>query len=97
MVYRVTVYDGDQVTYIDATRGDNLLSLLKENGVPIACSCNGNVTCGECKVVATGLVGTLTDQEMAMLSPEEVEKGVRLACMTRIDGNAKVYLPQDRN
>ena len=92
MVCRLTVYDGDHVTYIDANKGDHLLSLLKENEIPIDSTCNGNVTCGRCKVIATGLVGTLTEQEMALLSPEEVERGVRLACMVRIDGNAKVYL-----
>lgn len=92
MVYRLTVHDGDNVTYIDAGKGDNLLSLLLENGFAVSGSCSGGAVCGQCKVLATGPLGTMTEQEMHLLSPEEIEKGVRLACMTRIDGNAKVYL-----
>ncbi len=55
--------------------------LLVEN-VPLANSCNGKGTCGKCKIrVVDGAVNEMTAPERRLLTEEELQKGIRLACM----------------
>ena len=53
--------------------------------------CGGGGRCGKCKVVARGELSPLTDSERALLTPEELERGVRLACSTRPLGDCEIF------
>ncbi len=53
--------------------------------------CGGKGKCGKCKVIAKGELSPLSDREKQWLLPEEISKGVRLACMTEILGNAEIF------
>lgn len=45
--------------------------------------CGGKGRCGKCRILADGALTPLSDTERRLLTPAEIEMGVRLACMTR--------------
>ncbi len=52
--------------------------------------CGGHGKCGKCKVIAKGELSAPSGTELEHLSSEELERGVRLACLTRALGNCEV-------
>ena len=63
----------------------NLLQLLRDNGVYISNSCHGNGTCGKCKVRIKNSSLDVSDRERKVLSKEELDQGIRLACKIKIE------------
>ncbi len=63
--------------------GENLLEFLRANGCSITSPCSGNGTCGKCKV-RISLKGDhsapVSSVEAKLLSPQEIQEGIRLAC-----------------
>ncbi len=68
-----------------ASKGAKLSSLLFTD-MP----CGGHGRCGKCKVKAYGGLSELTDAEAAHLTQAELKSGVRLACMTCVEGDAVI-------
>ncbi|MBA4417544.1 MAG: ferredoxin [Syntrophus sp. (in: bacteria)] len=87
--YRVTFLPMDRV--FQAEDGDNLLDAAMKAGVHINASCGGNGACGKCKVMVRK--GNIFSPPHQAISPEEYEKGVRLACRTVVHGDAFVEVP----
>ena len=56
----------------------------------ISIPCGGRGRCGKCKVYAEGEISQPSIAEKSHLTPEELQKGIRLACMTSIEGNCTV-------
>ncbi len=52
--------------------------------------CGGHGTCGKCRVIARGALSPVSDGERALLSPEDLEQGVRLACYATVQGECTV-------
>ena len=52
--------------------------------------CGGHGRCGKCKVKAHGALSQPTDAELKLLSPKELEGGVRLACLTYALGDCEI-------
>ena len=52
--------------------------------------CGGHGKCGKCRVKVKGAVSPVTETELSLLSPDEIENGVRLACRTFILGDCEV-------
>ncbi len=52
--------------------------------------CAGHGTCGKCKVLAGGALSKMTDAEREKLTNEEILSGVRLACLTVVEGDCEV-------
>lgn len=52
--------------------------------------CGGHGKCGKCKVVARGSLSALSESEMQLLSGDELARGVRLACSTRVLGECEI-------
>ncbi len=71
---------------IEYINGENLMTVLIRNQAFLNNPCNGKGTCGKCKVIvkSEGLA-SLTPEEEAALSADEIHRGYRLACM--IDGH----------
>ena len=66
-----------------------LTRLLQEAAVPVSTPCGSRGKCGKCRVHFTGgAVPEPTPEETAILSPEEIARGDRLACMTRVRADA---------
>jgi len=70
---------------ISACKGTNLLEAAREAFIDIESSCNGKGTCGKCRVkLVDGQVDEPHSDELAHISEEELDAGVRLACRTKI-------------
>lgn len=52
--------------------------------------CGGKGTCGKCKVLVDGTLSPPEEQERKLLSPVSLGKGVRLACLCKIEGDVNV-------
>lgn len=76
---------------IEAAHGATLIRLAMEAGVHINASCGGEGVCGKCRVIVEdGMVeGGISEK----LSPEDVEKGYRLACRSLVTQDVVVRVP----
>ncbi|HEY9062058.1 MAG TPA: 2Fe-2S iron-sulfur cluster binding domain-containing protein [Pseudobacteroides sp.] len=71
----------------------SILDVALDLNLKIKASCDGRGKCGKCMVrVADGEVSELSKAEKKFLSDEQIEKGYRLACETKIIGDAKIEL-----
>lgn len=61
-------------------KGENLYKELIKKDVSLAAFCGGTGTCGKCKVRVIKGDMTLTEIEERLLSLQEIEHGIRLAC-----------------
>ncbi|KIR02636.1 putative electron transfer protein [Lachnospiraceae bacterium TWA4] len=75
--------------------GASLLQILLDAGVFVDNPCNGKGVCGKCKVrVLSGHVGKLSDTEKEILKPDEIDTGIRLACIIKPEGDIEIELLQ---
>ena len=92
-MYTIVAHSGHSVTRIPADAGESLLSALQRGGLNVPAPCGGHGTCGKCRVrVLSGPCGELTAEEKRLLGPE-LEKGWRLACQARAEGDVTLELP----
>lgn len=52
--------------------------------------CGGHGRCGKCRVIAIGELSPISENERKLLG-EELGRGVRLACCTRIEEDCEIY------
>ncbi|MBO4220301.1 MAG: DUF4445 domain-containing protein [Clostridia bacterium] len=57
-------------------------------GVPMVCGGRGR--CGKCKGTVKGDVSAVTERELEILSPDEMDSGIRLLCRTYALGDCSV-------
>ncbi|WP_291632874.1 ASKHA domain-containing protein [Clostridium sp.] len=88
----VKIKTDNKITSIKAFKGQNLLKALVENNISIQHPCNGKATCGKCKVLITGGTQKTSKEDIAHLNPQEIEKGIHLACSYRIVNDIEVTL-----
>lgn len=73
--------------------GENLLEVARKVNVFIDAPCNGNVSCGKCKVkIINGKVDT---KKTLHMKDEEWEEGYILACNTKVIGDIEVEVPSN--
>lgn len=86
------------------TRGDRVDQAARKLGVDLQSVCGGQGTCGKCKVRLLPQAGTdslqsalspPTKQEEKCLSAEELVRGWRLACQSRVLGDATFDIPEE--
>jgi len=80
-------------TSVVVEKGDNLLRAAVKAGVHINASCGGAGVCGKCRVVIES--GDVDARCAAPLSQEEFDRGVRLACQTRVLSDVAVRVPPE--
>ena len=88
----LTIHADSAVKHWSFSGKQSLAAVLQQAGIGLQMPCGGNHTCGKCKVRCSGAFSPLTAEEAALLSPEEQAGGVRLACLTRVVGDASVLL-----
>ena len=90
--HTITILVGDEESTITVSAGESLHHGIVENSdTVIDAPCGGKGKCGKCKVIVeSGAVSDVTDQERKLLSDHELERGVRLACLTYPRGDVEV-------
>ena len=74
--------------------GTNLLQFLNASGffAGVESYCNGNGTCGKCKVRVCGQLSEPSEAERRLLGVNALENGFRLACYINVFTDMDVYL-----
>lgn len=88
---KITLISPAGKTVITAKSGALLSELLLSGGSSLEMPCGGKGRCGKCRVRAEGGLSEITAEEIAALRPEEQSAGIRLACCTRLTGDATVW------
>ena len=89
MAHTITFLPHDRKIQVED--GENLIRAAMDAGIHINASCGGEGVCGKCRVfIEEGAVeGGLSEQ----VSPEDREKGVRLACRATVTQDVVVRVP----
>ncbi|MEM2135218.1 MAG: ASKHA domain-containing protein [Candidatus Jordarchaeaceae archaeon] len=82
---------------LKADSESTILDLAKEGGVGIRSECGGKGKCGKCRIIVEEQhnLNEVTETERKHLTPQEIGRGYRLACMTTIRGNSLVLIPSE--
>lgn len=92
----LTVNAGAKKEEFEVASGDSLLDMLKKVGCYIPASCNGKGTCGKCKVkIIRGNI-SVSREDTALFTAEELAKGYRLACTSYPRFDCVVEIPSHR-
>lgn len=86
MAYKV---EFSQTKKIDSEK--KILKLAKKLNIKINAPCEKG-KCGKCVVLAKGSLSKPTESEKKILGDEKLKKGYRLACETKITGDAKIKI-----
>ncbi len=71
--------------------GTSLFEAARRARVTMPSICGGQCDCGECRVlVLEGDMTPITKEEENCLGASELEKGMRLACCTRVHSSAHI-------
>ncbi len=77
-------------SFIEYSPGESILESLRRHGMGIESPCDGKGLCGKCRIRVLGYGGPLTEEEQRFLSREDTDRGVRLACLCRPEGDIEV-------
>lgn len=78
-----------------ALRGMKVAEAAARAGIIIDAPCGGLGNCGQCRVEVIEGVGAPTPEEEKHLSQEEIKKGYRLACITTINKEMNILIPEE--
>ena len=76
---------------IDVPVGESLIRAAMAAGVHVNASCGGEGICGKCRVLIEE--GEITGGVTERLSDVDIEKGYRLACLSKLTGDVTVRIP----
>lgn len=79
----------------EVEKGSNLLKVIRDNSISLDTPCNGNGTCGKCKVKIKSKNLRKDLQSIEHLCKKEIESGIRLACNTTIDEDMEVIVKNE--
>ena len=72
--------DGVRLRAVDAARGETVFGALGRAGLQLPSNCGGGQSCGLCAVRCAGKLPSPTAADRALLSPQKLDAGFRLAC-----------------
>ena len=75
---------------VSAAAGENLLKVARRAGIAVNAPCSGNGSCGKCLVQL--VEGHLDSPKSFYISDTDYAEGWRLACLSRVAGDAIVQL-----
>lgn len=91
-MFKVTFkFESGEAVETFATSGENLLEVARKTNVAIDAPCSGNASCGKCRVKLVG--GELESKKTRHITDEEYEQGWRLACVSTIEADVEVLVP----
>lgn len=77
---------------VEVEKGTSLMDAARKAGVFIDAPCGGKGQCGKCRVKVLG--GENRYQPSHLLTQKELKQGIRLACLTEVEGDMTVELMQ---
>jgi len=78
---------------LSCKNGENLLSVLLNEGIYIDNPCSGRGVCGKCRVrVISGFPGNMTETERSFLTKTEAEAGIRLSCLLETEKDLTIEI-----
>lgn len=79
--------------------GEKLYKILLDNDEFIDGPCGGRGTCGRCKIkYISGQIPSITEDEKKLLSEEELNAGMRLACLVKPTSDIEIdIIDQEKN
>lgn len=82
---------------IEVPEGESILQSARAAGIPINTLCSGNGACGKCRVKLDfpERLNAITLTEKLSLSEKQIAEGYRLACLTNVQGDMKVWVPEE--
>ncbi len=89
--YRV-IFNPDQKE-ISVAKGTTLLEASRLAEVHLNASCNGNGSCGKCKLIIDS--GKVDTQSTSLLSEEEKKQNYILACMSKVIEDVSLSIPKE--
>ncbi len=92
MQSKLIVEQNGNVKKFTVENGSNLLSVLLENDFELNTYCGGQGVCGKCKIKIKEGINEATEKEKKYLVDDDIEKGIRLACMTTIKNDMNIKL-----
>lgn len=76
--------------------GESLLLLCQKAGIPVAANCGGKGICGKCRVRFLKGAPLPTAQERRFFSPDELRRGYRLTCLSRLYTDCEIEVQKLR-
>jgi len=80
---------------IKVNEGTTILEALESIGININTPCGGKGICGKCKILINKGITAATQIEEEVLSEEEIKKGFRLACQTKLFKDTIIEIPSE--
>jgi uncharacterized 2Fe-2S/4Fe-4S cluster protein (DUF4445 family) len=80
---------------IEVNEGTILLDALDKAGINIDTPCGGMGICGDCKVLIKKGISVATLMEKNLLTEEEIKRGFRLACQTKLLQDTIIEIPSE--
>lgn len=95
---KVTFIDADeQSKTVDIKEGHTILRAAKQGRIPLRHKCGGKASCTTCKVIIHDQAGVSEprDIEIMRLGEDNIEKGMRLSCQTKVIKSVLAHIPED--
>ncbi len=77
---------------VNAETGSRIMDIARDAGIDIDAPCAGNGTCGKCRIQV--LQGEVDSQPTRHITDEDFAAGWRLACDSRVVGDAEIAVPE---
>ncbi len=91
-VCTLNVNDREELT---VEGGCTVLDALYDNGIFLPSGCGGQGTCGHCTVEVLSGGGPVLPTELPLLTREQIDRGVRLACQVKIKEDTEVRIKEE--
>lgn len=89
---KILINDEKELT---VTGGASILSSLNQQKIFLPSACGGRGTCAYCKCKVTEGVGPLLPTEEPLLTKDEIQSSVRLACQVKVKQDIKIEIPEE--
>ncbi len=76
---------------LEVQAGESLIRAALQAGVHVNASCGGGGVCGKCRVLVEE--GNVAEGLSDRLTPEDIERGYRLACLAKVSNDVTIRIP----
>lgn len=91
--FEIKIEQNDKMKAVKGEGEVNVLRVLRENDIYLPALCNGNGTCGKCKVRLSSMA-PVTEADKKVFTQEELREGYRLACKAEVKEDTYVRIPE---